>query len=532
MLLLDYYSKPKLCSLCAAKAEIQSKTGANTGEKSNSLYNDFMNISKKLFLSLVGLTSIILLVTLLLARWSFDQGFTDFVNALEQQRLSRIASDVQSAYEQGDNAWNKSSITAVEHVLYLHATNLPGKRSFEGPRNRPSPQQDFPPPNRGRPNKGGTGMDMRGPPPRPGLSADIVTALYTIDGRKIAGVEPDAATMNKAIFTELTVEYQAQAIGVLKSWNNDEFGSSMGSEFSQQQLFTSLWIGFGCLLLTSVLSFYWSKALLNPIRSAMQGIKRLSSGKYNVAIEHNRKDEFGALINNVNALAHTLEQTKSAKSRWFADISHELRTPLSILLGEIEAMQMEIRPLSMENIQSLEQEALLLKRLIEDLYQLSVSDIGALRYEFASFDLSTLAQRHCDNASQIAKQNNIKFSSCVVQAVSFAGDENRISQLLNNLLTNTIKYTDAGGESRFTLQSNAQFIEITIEDSAPTVTQEDCELLFEPLYRTEKSRTRDQGGAGLGLAICKNIVVAHKGEISASLSSLGGLIIYVKLPRT
>jgi two-component system sensor histidine kinase BaeS len=262
----------------------------------------------------------------------------------------------------------------------------------------------------------------------------------------------------------------------------------------------------------------------------MQGIKRLSSGNYKDSIQHQRKDEFGALIDDVNALAHTLEQTKSAKSRWFADISHELRTPLSVLLGEIEAMQAGIRPMNEQNMRSLEQEALLLKRLVDDLFQLSVSDIGALRYEFQAFDISALATRYCESTQASAQRANISFSCHIDEGLIFRGDENRISQLMSNLLNNSVKYTDIGGISRFSVKKQSKHILILLEDSAPSVSLEVCQFLFEPLYRIEKSRNRNQGGAGLGLAICKNIVSAHKGSISAAPSALGGLRIEVLLP--
>lgn len=484
-----------------------------------------MNISKKLFLSLIGLTSIILLVTLLLARWSFDQGFTDFINALEQQRLGRISTEVQAAYQQSGGKWDKAALEMVERSLYLHSNNLPNIASLQaqGGRVGPSSRPEFPPPK--------ASMDRRRPPQRRGPPSDILTAVFSINGEHLAGPKVEKALLENAILSELVVQYQGQDLAVLKSWNKERFGSSMGSEFSRQQLYTSLWIGLACLLLASVLSFYWSKALLSPIKSVIEGIKRLSLGQYKHKIEHARQDEFGALINDVNALANILDQTKSAKSRWFADISHELRTPLSVLLGEIEAMQMGIRPLNQENLQSLQQEALLLKRLIEDLYQLSISDLGALRYEFVEFDLSLLAHRQCESMQQNANLVGLDFTWKIDDNLLLLGDENRIAQLIGNLLANSFKYTDAGGQICFSLQADSKHVMLKLEDSFPNVSEEDCKLLFEPLYRAEKSRTRDKGGAGLGLAICQNIVQAHKGTLLAQPSNLGGLQIIVSLPR-
>jgi two-component system sensor histidine kinase BaeS len=495
-----------------------------------------MNLSKKLFLSLVGLTGIILIVTLLLARWSFAQGFSDFVNAVEQQRLSRLANDVREVYQANNETWDSSAIASINRTFLQHS-NIQNNRP--GPKHRP-PRPDYD--NReerrddkrqvlSRPAPPPSDRKNRPPPPAQRIApAKIVTVLYDLNGNKLAGDNSEFADETGVIVNEYRVEYAGEDIALLKSWNTERFGSALGSRFRTQQLYTTIWIGLACLLLAAVLSFYWSRAILNPIQAVMQGINKLSSGNYKEKIVHQRKDEFGALMNNVNALANTLEQTKSAKSRWFADISHELRTPLSVLLGEIEAMQAGVRPLDPKNLASLEQEALLLKHLIDDLYQLSVSDLGALRYEFKPIELNALMLRHCESKVVLAKEAKIAFSYSLDDELWIKADKNRISQLITNLLTNSIKYTDPGGIIRLALTRENDQVIILLEDSAPSVSMEVCKYLFEPLYRIEKSRNREQGGAGLGLAICKNIIHAHKGSITAKPSALGGLQIRVALP--
>lgn len=483
-----------------------------------------MNISKKLFLSLVGLTSIVLLSTLLLARWSFQQGFLDFISALEEQRLSRVANEIAQAYDTAGGNWQKVSNRDLAIMLQVAPNQMQQSKPPRGPRRGPQGDDLRPRP----PGPGGR------PPPRDAgqapHNANIYTALFSLSGELISGAQIPSDNDEFSNIHEQTVLLGDVPIGLLKSWNNDKFGSSIGSRFSQQQLFTSLYIGIASLILAAVLSFYWSKTLLTPMKTVITGIQALSKGDYSNHIAHTRKDEFGTLIDDLNSLAHTLTQTKEAKNRWFADISHELRTPLSVLLGELEALQMGIRPLNAEQIVSLQQEAMLLKRLIEDLYQLSISDIGALRYEYANFDLSEVATRQCNHLQEQAQEAGTKLHFNVAEKFTFKGDENRISQLLGNLLVNSIKYTDAGGHTYLTLERQDNTVVIVVEDSAPSVLEHDCEHLFDPLFRTEKSRNRAKGGAGLGLAICKNIVIAHHGNIHASPSSLGGLRIEVSLP--
>jgi two-component system sensor histidine kinase BaeS len=158
---------------------------------------------------------------------------------------------------------------------------------------------------------------------------------------------------------------------LLKSWKTQRFESPTANEFSKQQITTSILIGVFCLVLAVVLSYFGARTLLAPIKLVINSVEDLSNGNYTRTLINKRKDEFGELINNVNHLGEILEQTRSAKNRWFADISHELRTPLTVLMGELEALKAGVRPLTMVHIDSLNQEAQLLKRLIDDLYQLS-----------------------------------------------------------------------------------------------------------------------------------------------------------------
>lgn len=487
-----------------------------TGYEQNNIYNVDMNITRKLFLSLLGLTAIILLVTLLLARWSFEKGFFDFISELENQRLSRISEQVLEVYQSNQGDWSRVSQRELEYLLDIR----PAPRDFgpRGPRGRPPPE---------RRGQGPMSFEQI-PPHRRVPEEEISTAIYDVNGELLVGSNLSALVENQGISNERKVEFDKKHIATIKSWNAHKFGSSVGSQFSQQQLYTSLWIGLACFVIAVVLSAYWSKALLAPIKEVIAGINRLSTGKYEIPIEHTRKDEFGKLMNDLNHLAATLDKTRTARNRWFADISHELRTPLSVLMGEIEALKLGIRPFNIEQIQSLEQETLVLNRLIDDLYQLSISDIGALRYEFSSFSLSELIEHQCAAMQVKAQAINIEISCQLESDIEIYGDESRFAQLVSNLLMNSIKYTDSSGAIQINLSRKENLVTLVIDDSKPGVDSENIAHLFEPLYRQEQSRNRSSGGAGLGLAICKNIVEAHQGRIQASHSHLGGLCVRVE----
>jgi two-component system sensor histidine kinase BaeS len=214
-----------------------------------------------------------------------------------------------------------------------------------------------------------------------------------------------------------------------------------------------------------------------------------------------------------------------------ADISHELRTPLAILGGEIEAIQDGLQDLSYESIGSLQVEVFRLNRLVDDLYQLALSDVGALAYRKFDVNLTDILCEAIDRARQKLAERSLTLSALLLQdpVIVFA-DAERLAQLFDNLLENSQKYTDAGGTIDISLESDTGCATVNIKDSAPGVTEEERGKLFDRLYRVEGSRSRLSGGAGLGLAICRNIVAAHEGAIEAFHSPFGGIWIRITLP--
>lgn len=461
-------------------------------------------------LSLVGLTTIILIATLLLARWSFEQGFSNFLQAQEIERLSRISQEI-SQLAPNTSYVNEIEKPLLERILQGHSL---AKLPPGGPRPRAGERRPRPPP----------------PHLRKGDTKHLYTAVFDLSGTQIAGDVLNEADAAKLVSYEFIIKINEQSIGLLKSWKSKKFESPTASEFSKQQITTSLLIGIFCLALAVTLSYFGAKTLLAPIKLVINGVEDLSNGNYTRALINKREDEFGELINNVNHLGEVLEQTQSAKNRWFADISHELRTPLTVLMGELEALKVGIRPLTMAHVDSLNQEAQLLKRLIDDLYQLSLSDIGALRYEFAEVDVSSLLTRLVQQTMTSANENTITIEQHIETDVNFNCDENRVNQLLVNLINNSLAYTNPKGTTKVSLYKSNHQIHISLEDSAPSLSENECQQIFEPLYRHNKARTRNSGGAGLGLAICKNIVAAHGGSISAKPSTLGGIEMMVNFP--
>ncbi|WP_374623515.1 ATP-binding protein [Pandoraea sp.] len=274
-----------------------------------------------------------------------------------------------------------------------------------------------------------------------------------------------------------------------------------------------------------------AKRLLVPVTPLLETTHRMAMGDYSVRAPTAGTDELARLAVDLNRLADTLIRNDRLRRDLLADISHELRTPLSILRGEIEAMEDGVRPLTQNALASLRVEISLLSKLIDDLYELSLSDVGALTYQFAPVDMTervaTTVAAFGDwfDAKGIALNVHLPDDTLVID-----GDLHRVTQLLGNLFENSLRYTDGGGTVRVYLSSTHTQLRLEIEDSAPGVPDDALPRLFERLFRVEASRSRRSGGAGLGLALCKHIVEAHGGQIAARHSPLGGLALAITLP--
>ena len=496
-----------------------------------------LTISKKLILSFLGLTILVLIATLGLARWSFERGFLDYVNALEEVRLEEISKSLALQYIDSGNSWDKLTSDKFNQTVRRRPPKSLIKSGRSNQKNNLSPFDSQPPPPSftSRPPPENISK-MRPPPssergrrPPPHLKetfAGIPTSLFDMNERHIVGppIHDDAGQISVLVIVE------DKPVGVLKSAPRRHFESPQETLFSKQQFTTSVFIALFSLFLALIVSWLLTRALLSPVKKMVRGVSKLSSGDYSSRLNDKRDDELGDLMSDLDHLAHKLDESRSSRQRWLADISHELRTPITVLTGEIETLKDGIRPFNKQQLTSLDQEVVRLRHLVDDLYELSVSDIGGLRYTHTPLNIQDILKSIVDSTQFRAKELKIDLQLIGTCDHLISGDEQRLNQLFSNLIENSFAYTDAPGKLHISLSSNNKEVAVHLVDSPPGASESDCNKLFDPLYRQEKSRNRRTAGAGLGLAICKNIVEAHRGVISASPSIHGGIDIKIVLP--
>lgn len=274
-----------------------------------------------------------------------------------------------------------------------------------------------------------------------------------------------------------------------------------------------------------------TRRLSRPIQALSRQTQSLIAGNYEPCSAVGSQDEIGQLSADINLLAKTLAANEQSRAAWVADISHEMRTPLAVLKAQIEAMQDGIRETNSHALALLHQKIEGLSALVDDLFELSLSDIGALNYQMRPLTLNTLVG---DCAGQFAPRAEAAgltlHTEITPKTMVISGDGKRLAQLLLNLFENAQRYTNSPGKIHITLTSDKQLAILIVQDSAPTVPPEQRERIFDRLHRLEDSRSRHTGGAGLGLAICRNIVTAHQGTIRAEDSPLGGIALRVEIP--
>jgi signal transduction histidine kinase len=322
--------------------------------------------------------------------------------------------------------------------------------------------------------------------------------------------------------------------------------ASAGNETaSEQQLLAALaragWIAAGISGgLALALAFLLSYSLLRPVGDLTRAAAKLAGGDLSQRVAVRTEDEIGSLGQAFNHMASSLEQARQAREAMTADIAHELRTPIAIQRAHLEALEDGVYPLTVENLRPVLEQTESLTRLVEDLRTLALADAGELTLERSIVDLPGLVQRLVERFQPEAGRRGIRLQvepvpavPSAVKAQSFNNlslDAGRVEQILNNLLSNALRYTPEMSVVSVCVRAAGEWAEVCVADSGPGIPAEALPRLFERFYRADKSRNREAGGTGLGLAIARQLALAHGGDITAANRAEGGAEFVLRLP--
>jgi len=478
-----------------------------------------IGITHRLFLAILAAAALAVIAMFIIMQWSIGRGFLRYVNTLEQMQLTRIAGVLEEDYAR-KGSWDflHDDPTYWRRVIL---SALPEQECNMTGMIEPPP----PPPRHGQ----GGGMGRHHDKPQLPRGRHFMMRLLVLDDQKKTLFGPDQISDD---ITLLPLRYQEKTVGHLGLLPLADLTESHELHFLKEQRLTLALVALTVVLVAAGLALPLAGRLLRPIKRLTLAARKMAAGEFSTRVEATSSDELGQLAHDFNLLALTLEKNEKTRRQWVADISHELRTPLAVLRAEIEALQDGVRPTTSGSIGSLHGEVMRLNRLVDDLYQLSLSDLGGLTYRKEEVDLAGLVLAAVATFRAEFESKGIALESLFAtdQGVPIFGDAERLRQLITNLLDNSLKYTDTGGRLTIGLVQEAGMVALDLHDTPPGVEEDKLDRLFERLYRVESSRNRGAGGAGLGLAICKNIVEAHAGRITARPSPLGGVWIRVMLP--
>jgi two-component system sensor histidine kinase BaeS len=279
-----------------------------------------------------------------------------------------------------------------------------------------------------------------------------------------------------------------------------------------------IWGSLLAVFTSAIVSFIIMKRMLYPLTHMTQITQKIAAGDFTDKIPVSTRDEVGQLAAAFNRMTESLNHMELLRKTMIVDVAHELKTPLTNIQGYLEAVVDDVVPPTPDTIRLLQEETQRLAYLVSDILKLS-------RSGGAKISLDILKIKLLDAGNHLLKVFRLKLSEKNI-AVDCDGiaptcwvyaDPHKLAQVLHNLFQNALQYTNPGGRLRIFAEEMAEEIQITFANTGGELTPEDLPLFFERFYRGEKSRSREYGGAGIGLAVVKDLVEAHKGKVAAHL---------------
>ncbi|MGJ7614654.1 MULTISPECIES: ATP-binding protein [unclassified Variovorax] len=523
-----------------------------------------LTLSRKIFLALAALLIVLLISFAGLSIIALQRGLGSYVAEIEIRRMDWLAQLVLKNYathgdwknlRDNDDAWQRLQMGRFANVLDSAIANGDERRlppwyeyramraatpegasadgASDGSPPPPSPQLDLLP--RRLP-----GMPPGMPPPwvfpdPRGMHDAIYQRLAVLDanGARVVGADidlPNAARM--------PIRHNKSVVGYLALAPLQGLESEADRAFVARQSGVIVLTGLCGLGFALVLSWLLARRWFKPIDELTQAAQDVARGRLSTRVAVQGSDELALLGKTFNDMAQRLDTVEASRRAWLADAAHELRTPLAAMRAEIEALQDGVRTFDERTALRLHRQVIRLGQLVDDLRS-SMREPRSDALTATVYPLSLLKEALDHTRDRFAKRAIAVDRGAVDRIDSFSqptvdGDAHRLHQVFMNLLENTLAYTDEGGTLRIDVTVEGAWtgncLTLLFDDSSPGVPESELPRLFDRLFRGETSRSREHGGSGLGLSICRATVEAHGGTIDASASPLGGLRVTITLP--
>lgn len=480
-----------------------------------------LNLSHKFFIVSIGIILVLTSISISLSYISSKTLLSKAMNGVDVKAMKYLSIGLSEYYKE-NQAWdgyaeNKNlwgaTVNSIFFKIFLSLSEPPTPAQIK--KLTIANSNIIPQPPKGKP--------ICDPP-----FGSFLQRLSLLDANKQEVVAPEIL---KNEFNFQKIKLNGKTVGWLKVGKLNVDSLPLGEQIFQQQLKLTSWVTIFGAILAIMLSYVLSRHITAPIKKLTSHAKQIAKRDFQSTIEINTTDELRDLAQSFNTISKELNLYDTRQKQWLMDISHELRTPLTILMGEVSAICDNLTKCDTAAVASLQEEVMQIKRLVDDLDDISTIDKIGFSLNKQTIDLQQLISYHKQRYQKKFSDKGIGLHIELPPSPIFIfGDIDRIAQIIINLFENCLRYTEYPGDVWLHTKIEEGNAVLVIEDSGPGVPTESINKIFDRLYRTDSSRNRNTGGSGLGLTICKQIAIAHNGKIAASHSKKGGLCICTTLP--
>lgn len=292
--------------------------------------------------------------------------------------------------------------------------------------------------------------------------------------------------------------------------------------FARTLLYSLAVAAVAAIAVAAVTGMFVARRIVGPLRAMSRATRRIAAGRYDERVPVRGDDELGELAESLNAMARTLQATEQRRLDLISDVSHELRTPLTVIEGYMDGLIDGVVEPSEETWSLVRAEAGRLHRLVDEMQELSRAEAGGLPLHLREVSPREVVEQAAGLLGPLFAEKGVRMEVSVPEDLPpVLADRDRVVQVLDNLLSNALKYTPSGGEVSLSARRAKDEVSFRVTDSGEGIAPEHLPHLFERFYRVEGSRSRENGGVGVGLTICRTLVEAMGGRIHAESAGPG-----------
>lgn len=348
-------------------------------------------------------------------------------------------------------------------------------------------------------------------------------------GARLIGLFVLLALLMASVIVFFVLQFSADQVMHLIMEGN--YSADEAQAMFDQYVVQVLLIGAAAAILLGSLAAWWLvRRLMRPLDQLTDASRSIAVGDLAARVPEPPDPELRTLAQSFNRMAATLERAEHLRRALIEDVAHELRTPLTSLRGYTEALADGVVQPTPDMLRTVHEEIQRLTRLIEELDQLARGEPGERALAMTEVDLAAIVRRTLDLQSPELARREVEVRLEGADALpALWADPDAIGQVVTNLVQNAERYTDAGGWITVRLRSEGGQLRCAIENTGSEIPADELSLIWERLHRVDRSRARASGGAGIGLAIVRQIVEAHGGKVGAS-SGEGRTEVWFSIP--